>query len=148
MRIAVGSDHRGYHARLHIIGYLKEREHEVDDCGSHSEESVDYPDIAKEVAGKVASGQSDRGVLVCGTGLGMCLAANKFRGIRATAVQDDITAELSRTHNDSNILCLSADLLGQPLMDHILDIWLNTEFEGGRHARRLEKIAEIEREQC
>lgn len=144
MKIAIGSDHRGYHVKRRIVNFLAERKLEVMDFGANSEESVDYPDYAEKVAQKVASGEVDRGILICGTGLGMAIAANKYRGIRATPVHDDVTAELSRRHNDSNILCLSADLLGERLINHIVEIWLKTEFEGGRHARRLQKIQEIE----
>jgi ribose 5-phosphate isomerase B len=145
MRIAVGSDHRGVHVKRRIVGFLQERGHEVTDVGTESGDSVDYPDFALPVAEKVSRGQVDRGILICGTGLGMAIAANKIPGVRATPVHDDLTAELSRSHNDSNVLCLSADLLGQPLIDHIIEIWLKTEFQGGRHARRIDKITAIER---
>jgi ribose 5-phosphate isomerase B len=146
MRIALGSDHRGFQVKQRIANLLKERSIDVEDCGTNSAESVDYPDIAVRVARAVAEGKVDRGILICGTGLGMSLAANKVRGIRATPVHDDVTAELSRSHNDSNVLCLSADLLGERLIDHIVAIWLDTEFGGGRHARRLEKVHAIERD--
>jgi ribose 5-phosphate isomerase B len=144
MRIAVGSDHRGFHVRRRIISFLRERKHEVIDVGTETEESVDYPDIAVKVAQQVAAGETERGILICGTGLGMSIAANKIPGVRAATVHDDVTAELSRSHNDTNILCLSADLLGERLIHHIVDIWLKTEFEGGRHSRRVNKIREIE----
>ena len=147
MKIAVASDHRGVGVKRRIVNYLREREYEAVDFGTDSEESVDYPDYAARVAQCIANGEAERGILICGTGLGMCLAANKFSGIRATPVHDDVTAELSRRHNDSNVLCLSADLLGERLIDHILDIWLRTEFEGGRHARRLNKIQQFENDQ-
>lgn len=145
MRIAVGSDHRGFQIRRRIVNQLREREYDVIDTGAETEENVDYPDIAVKVATQVATGKADRGILICGTGLGMSIAANKVPGIRAAAVHDDVTAELSRSHNDTNVLCLSADLLGERLIHHIVDIWLKTEFEGGRHARRIDKIREIEK---
>lgn len=144
MKLAVGSDHRGYHIKRRIVNFLREHKHDVVDVGTNSEESVDYPDIAIVVARMIVSGEVERGILICGTGLGMSIAANKFAGIRATSVHDDVTAELSRRHNNSNVLCLSADLLGERLIHHIVDIWLKTEFEGGRHARRLGKINELE----
>jgi ribose 5-phosphate isomerase B len=144
MKLAVGSDHRGYHIKRRIVNFLREHKHEVVDVGTNSEESVDYPDIAIVVAKMIVAGEVERGILICGTGLGMSIAANKFAGIRATSVHDDVTAELSRRHNNSNVLCLSADLLGERLIHHIVDIWLKTEFEGGRHARRLGKINELE----
>ncbi len=145
MRIAVGTDHRGFSLRAKIIELVQKLGHEAIDVGAYSLEAVDYPDVAAAVAGKVSSGEADRGVLVCGTGLGMCIAANKFHGVRAAPCHDDLTAELSRRHNDANILCLSADLLGERLIDRMLEIWLNTPFEGGRHARRVDKITDLER---
>jgi ribose 5-phosphate isomerase B len=144
MRIAIGADHRGFSIRTKVADFLKQLGHEVEDVGTFSPEAVDYPDIAAEVAGRVSRGQCDRGILVCGTGLGMCIAANKFHGVRAAPCHDDLTAELSRRHNDSNILCLSADLLGERLIDRMIELWLNTPFEGGRHARRVDKILDLE----
>jgi ribose 5-phosphate isomerase B len=145
MRIAIGTDHRGFSIRSKVVELLQRLGHEVEDVGAFSPEAVDYPDIAAEVAGRVSHGRCERGILVCGTGLGMCIAANKFHGVRATPCHDDLTAELSRRHNDSNILCLSADLLGERLIDRMIELWLNTPFEGGRHARRVDKILDIER---
>ena len=146
MRIAVGCDHRGYSVRSRLIELLERLGHEVEDLGTFSAGAVDYPDIASLVAPKVGSGEVDRGILVCGTGLGMCIAANKFQGVRAVPCHDDLTAEMSRRHNDTNILCLSADLLGQRLIDRMIELWLSTPFEGGRHAERIEKITELERQ--
>ncbi len=146
MRIAVGTDHRGYYIRSKLVELLERLGHEVDDVGTFSEEAVDYPDVAAQVAQKVSHGEVDRGLLVCGTGLGMAIAANKFHGVRAAPCHDDLTAEMSRRHNDSNVLCLSSDLLGERLIDRMVELWLSTPFEGGRHARRVEKIDEIERE--
>jgi ribose 5-phosphate isomerase B len=144
MRIAVGSDHRGVNLRLKIIQLLTGLGHEVTDIGTQESGPVDYPDIAAAVARRVSEGSVDRGILVCGTGLGMCIAANKFPGVRAAPCHDDLTAEMSRRHNDLNVLCLSGDILGERLVDRLVSIWLNTEFEGGRHARRVEKIAALE----
>jgi ribose 5-phosphate isomerase B len=144
MRIAVGSDHRGFNVKSKLLEVLHRLGHEVDDVGTYSADSCDYPDLAAIVAERVSAGQCERGILICGTGLGMCIAANKFHGIRAAPCHDDLTAELSRRHNDLNVLCLSADLLGERLIDRMVETWLNTPFEGGRHARRLEKIAELE----
>jgi ribose 5-phosphate isomerase B len=148
MRIALGTDHRGFSLRPQVLELLKRLGHEVVDVGTFSSDSVDYPDIAAAVAKKVGSGEVDRGVLVCGTGLGMCISANKFVGVRAAPCHDDLTAEMSRRHNDANIICLSADLLGEHLVDHMIELWLNTPFEGGRHARRVEKISALDRQMC
>jgi len=144
MRIAVGSDHRGIDLRQKLVELLGRLGQEVIDVGSNSDQSVDYPDIAETVARKVGKGEVDRGILICGTGLGMCIVANKIPGVRAAPCHDDLTAELSRRHNDLNVLCLSGDMLGEKLVDRMVEIWLNTEFEGGRHARRIQKIAQLE----
>ncbi|MCE5303059.1 MAG: ribose 5-phosphate isomerase B [Planctomycetaceae bacterium] len=146
MRIAVGTDHRGFDVRAKVVDLARRLGHEVIDVGTFSADAVDYPDIAADVAHRVSRHEVDRGILICGTGLGMCIAANKVPGVRAAPCHDDITAELCRRHNDSNVLCLSADLLGERLIDRMVEIWLNTPFEGGRHARRLEKIAALEKE--
>jgi ribose 5-phosphate isomerase B len=144
MRIAVGSDHRGYDVKRRIVPLLQQLGHEVIDLGPESSGSVDYPDFALQVAQAVGEKRVDRGILACGTGIGMCIAANKVKGVRAAPCHDSITAEMSRRHNDANVLCLSADLLGEGLIDHMIRIWLQTEFEGGRHARRVEKITRFE----
>jgi ribose 5-phosphate isomerase B len=146
MRIAVASDHRGYQVKAKILEQLGELGHEGVDYGPGSGESVDYPDFAARVAQDVAQGTIDRGILICGTGMGMCIVANKFAGVRAVSCHDDLTAEMSRRHNDANIMCLSADLLGERLVSRMVEIWLTTAFEGGRHARRLEKIAHFEQQ--
>jgi ribose 5-phosphate isomerase B len=145
MRIAVGSDHRGVNLRTKVVDLLAKLGQEVVDVGSFDTRSVDYPDIAAQVARKVSAGEVDRGILICGTGLGMSIAANKFPGVRAAPCYDDLTAEMSRRHNDLNVLCLSGDILGERLVDRLVEIWLNAEFEGGRHARRVEKISHLER---
>ena len=147
MKIAVASDHRGYHLKEKVIALLKAKGHEVIDEGPATDESVDYPDFAALVASKVSGGQVDRGILICGTGLGMAIAANKFPRVRAAACVDEVTAELSRRHNDLNVLCLSGDLLSSRSTERLVEIWMDTEFEGGRHKRRLDKILEMEQHQ-
>jgi ribose 5-phosphate isomerase B len=144
MKIAVASDHRGYHLKEKVIALLKSKGHEVVDEGPATDESVDYPDFAALVASKVSNGAVDRGILICGTGLGMAIAANKFPRVRAAACVDEVTAELSRRHNDLNVLCLSGDLLSSRSTERLVEIWMDTEFEGGRHQRRLDKILEME----
>lgn len=146
MKIAVGSDHRGFEVRSKVVELLRRLGHEVEDYGCFTAEPCDYPDIAAQVASRVSQGEVERGILICGTGLGMCIAANKFPGVRAAPCHDDFTAEMSRRHNDVNVLCLSADLLGERLIDRMVEIWLNTPFDGGRHARRIQKILEVEKE--
>jgi ribose 5-phosphate isomerase B len=144
MRIVVGSDHRGYHVKSKVIDLVRRLGHEVFDEGTNGGGSIDYPDVASNAANKVSKGEVDRAILICGTGIGMCIAANKFPGVRAAPCHDDLTAEMSRRHNDLNVLCLSADMLGEKLIDRMVEIWLTTEFEGGRHARRVEKIGHLE----
>jgi ribose 5-phosphate isomerase B len=146
MKIAVGSDHRGYEVKRRVVTLLQQMGHEPEDVGAMSKESVDYPDFAFLVAKAVCEGRAERGILVCGSGIGMCIAANKVKGVRAAPCHDNITAEMSRRHNDANVLCLSADLLGGELIERMIRIWLDTPFEGGRHARRVEKITQIESE--
>src|SRR5882672_8414361 len=148
MNIVIGSDHRGVEIKRRLLPLVRSMGHEVLDIGTEGAESVDYPDFAYEVAKRVGSGEMDRGLLICGTGIGMSITANKVRGVRAAACQDVLTAEMCRRHNDANVLCLSADLLGEDQMMQMIRIWLETPFEGGRHARRLEKIAKIEADQC
>lgn len=144
MRIAIGSDHRGYHLKGSILSFLKSKGIDAEDVGARGDESVDYPDFAAVVAKKVSKGEIDRGILICGTGIGMAIAANKFSGVRAAPCNDEVTAEISRRHNDLNVLCLSADLLSARVVERMIEVWLETEFEGGRHARRVEKISELE----
>lgn len=145
MQIAVGSDHRGTEVRHRLCELLRSLKHEVCDVGVEGCDAVDYPDVAAQVAERVSRGEVERGILICGTGIGMAISANKFPGVRAAPCHDDITAEMSRRHNDLNVLCLSADLLGEKLIARMVELWLTTPFEGGRHARRVEKIAEQER---
>lgn len=144
MRIAIGSDHRGYTVKTKVIELLNRLQHDVIDVGPDNSESIDYPDIAFEVGRRVAAGEAERGILICGSGIGMCIAANKIPGVRAAPCHDDLTAEMSRRHNDLNVMCLSADMLGVRLIDRMVEIWLATPFEGGRHARRVDKITQIE----
>jgi len=146
MNIAIGSDHRGVEAKRRLVASLQQQGHTVADVGTNAQESVDYPDLAYEVAQRVSKGTAERGILICGTGIGMCIAANKLRGVRAAPCHDSITAEMSRRHNDANVLCLSADLLGEELIERMVRIFLETPFDGGRHARRVEKIGKIEEE--
>ena len=144
MNIAMGCDHRGRMAIDELLPYLRADGHEVMDVADGDDGPCDYPDRAWKVANLVANGEVDRGILVCGTGIGMCIAANKVRGVRAALALDELSAELSRSHNDANILCMSGDLLGQTLLRRIVEAWMSTPFEGGRHARRVEKISLID----
>lgn len=144
MKIALSCDHRGAEVYGRVAETIRAAGHELIDVPTSTGPSSDYPDLAWSVSRAVSEGRADRGVLICGSGIGMCIAANKVRGVRAALVHDDITAEMSRRHNDANVLCLSADMLGIRLIEKIVHIWLATEFEGGRHARRVHKIAAIE----
>lgn len=148
MKIAIGSDHRGFQLKEKVAAILRAKGHEVDDEGTNAADSCDYPDFAALVAKKVSGGTVDRGILVCGTGIGMSITANKFPGVRAAPCTDEVTAEISRRHNDLNILCLPADMISPPTMERMVEAWVKTEFEGGRHSRRVEKIADIERTVC
>ncbi|MCP4590398.1 MAG: ribose 5-phosphate isomerase B [bacterium] len=144
MKIALASDHRGFPAKERIGAMLTGMGHEVADFGCSSAASCDFPDTALPAAQSVADGENEGGILMCGTGIGMSIAAGKVRGIRAALCHDELTAELSRKHNNANILCLPADLVGEELIKRVVHVWLHTEFEGGRHARRLAKITEYE----
>lgn len=144
-RIALGADHAGYQVKSRIKEFLQEKGFEVIDFGTHSDESVDYPDYAKLVAQSVSQAESDRGILVCGTGLGMAIAANKLRGIRAATCNDTYTARMAAEHTDANVLCVGARVVDA---DHALAIvqeWLKGKFGAGRHQRRIDKITELER---
>lgn len=137
MKIAIGSDHAGFPMKERIRSLLVSTGHDVEDMGTHSLESVHYPVIAKQVARSVASGKNERGILVCGTGIGMCMAANRVPGIRAALCHDVYTARMSREHNDSNILCLGGRVIGQGLAEEMVKVWIGTPFAGGRHAERI-----------
>ncbi len=140
LNIAVGADHAGYRLKQHLAELLKGWGHHVDDLGAHSEEAVDYPDVARLVAELVRRGQADFGVLVCGSGNGMAMTANKVPGVRAALVHDETSARLARQHNDANIFCIGQRLTGVDVAAAALQTWLETPFEGGRHARRVGKI--------
>ncbi len=144
MNVAVGSDHRGYAAKERIKTFLESRGCQVTDFGCESTESCDYPDAAIPAAQAVAKGTSDWAILCCGTGIGMSITANKVKGIRASLCHDEVTAEIARRHNNANVLCLPADLIGDSMIERVVDVWLNTPFDGGRHERRIGKIAEFE----
>lgn len=140
MRIAVGADHAGLDLKLHLSEALSRQGHEVDDLGTHGRESTDYPDWAARVAEAVATRRVERGVLVCGTGVGMAMAANRRRGVRAVAANDLFTARLAREHNDANLLALGARIVAPALAEEILRVFLETPFAGGRHAPRVAKL--------
>ncbi|MBX3388123.1 MAG: ribose 5-phosphate isomerase B [Phycisphaeraceae bacterium] len=146
MKIGLGADHRGTASIKLLSERLRSEGHDVQILGDSSGEPCDYPEPAFKVGNAVSQGQVELGVLICGTGIGMCIAANKVKGVRAANVHDEITAQLSRSHNNSNILCLSADLLGQRLIEKIVEQWIATPFAGGRHTRRIDKITAIEQE--
>lgn len=144
MKLALSADHRGAGSARQLAERLRAAGHEVLVLGDLSSSALDYPIQANLVGQSVARGEAEKGVLICGTGIGMCIAANKVRGVRAALAHDELTAQISRTHNDANVLCLSADLLGQRLIEKITEVWLGTPFQGGRHERRLQEIAAIE----
>jgi len=144
MKIAVGSDHRGFEAKQQINAIIAELGHECIDFGTNDSNPVDYPDLAYSVATAVSKKKADRAILVCSTGIGMSIAANKINGIRAALCHDELSAQISRDHNDANVLCLSGDQVGEILLRKIVEVWLNTEFSGGRHERRVRKIKAIE----
>ncbi len=144
MRIAIGADHGGYELKQHIVEFLVAQGHQVRDLGVHSPESVDYPDIAAPVARAVAAGEFERGILICGTGIGISLAANKIDGIRAAVCTDCYMARMSRQDNDANVLCLGGRVLGLGSALDVVQTFLSSEFLGGRHARRVAKITALE----
>lgn len=143
-KIALGADHGGYELKQAILAHLREQGYAVQDFGTDGPASVDYPDYAIPLARAVAAGEYDLGILICGTGIGMSIAANKVRGARAAACSDTYSARMSRQHNNANILCLGGRVLGLGLALDIVDTWLGAEFEGGRHARRVGKITDAE----
>lgn len=144
LRISIASDHRGIHIKARLVQTLTASGFTVVDEGTDSEQSVDYPDFARIVADKVSRGEVDRGILICGTGIGMSIAANKFTGVRAASCYDEVMVEMSRRHNDVNILCLPGDMIGERPIDELVLMWLNTDFDGGRHVQRIRKITELE----
>jgi len=144
MMIAIGSDHGGYELKKEIMAHLDAAGALYEDCGTYDTESCDYPDYAHAVCKKIQDGEADSGILICGTGIGMSIAANKHKGIRAAVCGDCFSAKFTRRHNDANVLCLGARVTGPGLAMEIVDLFLNEKFEGGRHARRVEKIKELE----
>lgn len=146
MKISMGSDHGAFAMKEHLKQYLTEQGHQVVDCGTYSTDSCDYADFAKAAAQLVASGDCDRGIVMCTTGVGISIAANKVRGIRCALCSEPYSAEMTRRHNDANMLAMGGALIGTNMADRIVDVFLNTEFEGGRHARRVGKIMAIENE--
>jgi ribose 5-phosphate isomerase B len=145
MKVAIGSDHGGLDLKETVISVLKEMQLEVEDLGTHDKNSCDYPDFAQKVAEGVAAGTYDKGVLICGTGIGMSIAANKVPGIRAALCNEIYSAQMARAHNDANILCIGARVVGAGVAAEIVKAFFTVEHEGGRHARRVEKIHLLER---
>ena len=146
MKISMGSDHGAFAMKEHLKQYLTEQGHQVVDCGTYSTDSCDYADFAKAAAQLVASGDCDRGIVMCTTDVGISIAANKVRGIRCALCSEPYSAEMTRRHNDANMLAMGGALIGPNMADRIVDVFLGTEFEGGRHARRVGKIMAIENE--
>ena len=145
IKIAIGSDHAGYGLKCEVIKHLKEQNIDFIEMGCMDGTSCDYPVVAKEVCDKVVDGTVDRAVLICGTGIGISMAANKVKGIRAALCTDAYMAKYTRLHNDANVLCLGGRVIGPGVAEEIVDIFLNTEFEGGRHQRRVDLISELEK---
>lgn len=146
MKIAIGSDHGGYNLKEAIKNHLSSSGVEIFDFGTHSLDSCDYPDYAREVSKAVSSGEYEKGILICGTGIGISIAANKVKGIRAALCSDEFSAKMSIEHNNANILCLGERVTGIGLASSIVDAWLNAKFAGGRHENRVQKIMDIEKE--
>ena len=142
--VVIGSDHGGYALKQDIMKHLEESGVEFKDMGCYSEASVDYPEIAEALCAEITDGNAELGILVCGTGIGMSMAANKVKGIRAAACSDTFSARFTRMHNDANVLCLGGRVVGPGLAIDLVDLFLNTEFEGGRHQRRVDKVMAIE----
>jgi ribose 5-phosphate isomerase B len=147
MRIAIGADHAGFALKQHLVATLKTLGHDVDDRGTHDEQSVDYPEICASVGREVIAGRADRGIVVGGSGQGEQISANKVRGVRAALCNDLYTARMSREHNDANVLAMGGRIVAPGLADEIVTLWLATAFEGGRHQRRVDQIAAIESSQ-
>lgn len=141
MNVVIGSDHGGYDLKAHLVSKLERQGRQVEDLGCHSSESVDYPDFAEQVCKKVIADQNTLGILICGTGIGMSLAANRNYEIRAALCHDEFSAQMSREHNNANILCLGARVIGRGLAESIVDTWLNSSFSGGRHQIRIDKFS-------
>ena len=144
MKIALGCDHGGYELKEHIKGVLEKLGHTYEDFGCHSKESCDYPDFGAAAARAVAEGRCDRGLVFCTTGIGISIAANKIRGIRCAHCADSLEAEMTRRHNDANMMAIGAGFTGEKLAERMVEVFLSTDFEGGRHARRVDKIMALE----
>ncbi|MFC3899306.1 ribose 5-phosphate isomerase B [Aliicoccus persicus] len=140
MKVAIASDHGGYNLKREVVRYLEDKGIDYEDFGTDSSDSVDYPDFARPLSEKVKNGEFDRGILICGTGIGMSIAANRISGVRCALVHDTFSAKATREHNNSNVLAMGERVIGVGLALEIVDVWLNTEFEGGRHERRVNKI--------
>jgi len=144
MKIAIGSDHAGFCLKEDVIEFLKGLKHDIVDCGTYNTESVDYPDFGEKVSRMVSAGEVERGILICGTGIGMSMVANKFPNVRAALCNDLFSAKMSRLHNNANVLVLGGRIIGKDLASEIVRTWMSTAFEGDRHMRRLNKIKKIE----
>ncbi len=142
MKIAIGADHGGFVLKAELSRFLDEAGYELVDVGCYSEEAIDYPDVAAELRKKILCGECVRGILICGTGIGMSIAANRDRRIRASLCHDEYTAKMSREHNDANVLCLGARVIGAGVAESLVSTWLTTEFSGGRHQRRVSKMSD------
>lgn len=146
MKLAIASDHGGYSLKKAVTKYLSSKKIDYVDLGVNSEGSVDYPDFASEVARRVSEGEVEAGILICGTGIGMAITANKFKGVRAAVITDEYTARMSKEHNNANVIALGGRILNEEQAKELVHVWLTSSFQGGRHDRRLKKIAEIETE--
>jgi len=144
MKVVIGSDHRGFEAKQKVRAILTELGHEYIDVGTNDNNPVDYPDLAYRAATAVANNEADRAILACATGIGMCITANKVKGIMAAICHDELNARISRDHNNANVLCISGDQIDEVVLRKIVEVWLTTEFSGGRHQRRVNKIIAIE----
>lgn len=145
MKLLIGSDHGGIHLKEHLKKYLTDRGYEITDVGTYTEDSCDYPDYAAKLCAELLKGTTDKGILICGTGIGISIAANKCKGIRAAVCNDVYSAKMSREHNDANVLCMGERIVGVGVAELIADTWLKTAFAGGRHARRVDKIMALEK---
>lgn len=145
MKIAMGSDHGGIHLKSHLKAYLEDKGYEIMDCGTYTEDSCDYPDFAEKVCKEVIAGSVEKGILVCGTGIGISMAANKCKGIRAALVADVFSAKMAAEHNNANVICMGERTTGVGLAEMMVDTFLATEFAGGRHGRRVDKIMALEK---
>lgn len=144
MKLLIGSDHGGIHLKQHITQYLVDKGYEILDVGTYSEDSCDYPDFAEKLCAEIGKGTAERGILICGTGIGISIAANKCKGIRAALCSDVYSARMSREHNNANVMCMGERTTGVGLAEMMIDVWLTTEFAGGRHERRVAKIMALE----